>query len=113
MKKCNWCGAEINDDAKLCSKCEAICYELSNTSNTDAETQEEKVKKENVISTILKVIGWLTIIAGIILGIYVSVELNVIRWFFIYFGTFFIVGIIFIAFGEVIRLLQEIDNKIK
>jgi len=80
---------------------------------TQMEIQKQYVEEKNGMSSVLKIIGWITIILGFIVGGYVAYNSDEDMWFFIIAALSLIQGILFIAFGEVIRLLQGIKDKLK
>lgn len=104
MAKCNWCGAEVSDGTKVCLKCKAEISNnnpVINTNNSELSTNKESTT--NATSVILKVIGWIAIVSGII-GIFLNNAYSVVA---------IISGIFVIGFGEIIKLLQSINDKLK
>jgi hypothetical protein len=69
------------------------------------------MSEKNSISIALKVIGWIIISIGIILSLVLMS--SDIRMFWITILPYVVVGIVFLGFAEVIRLLHEINKKIK
>jgi hypothetical protein len=76
----------------------------------------KEIDRSNGISTVLRIIGWLTYIGGFIIGIVATVDapyslakygpfLTVAYW-----SASFISGSIFLGFAEIINLLQELVN---
>lgn len=68
-----------------------------------SESIEQKPQGYNTIATLLKVIGVIVIIAGVI------ASLGMRNFVFIIGGT--VSGIVFIGFGEIIKLLQILVDK--
>lgn len=117
-KFCSKCGNKIRfDEYSHNGLCE-ICYKGSDqTQIEDTPVEEEEIIndiQENTVITnstaqIIRVIGFIQIIAGIIavfaLGenqFYVGIAI---------FISAFVTGILEIGFGEVIQLLEDIKNK--
>ncbi|TJY42684.1 hypothetical protein E5161_07485 [Cohnella pontilimi] len=66
--------------------------------------------KKNTVGEIINIIGWLTIIGGVISGlIQIPDKENVLAYMF----SGIITGCLFIGFSEVIQLLTRIDSKLK
>ena len=116
MKKCNWCGSEIEDSANICPKCKAT-YEVNKVNTifdrASASNQTENQSNSNFVSIILYIIGWIVIFIGVFVGWLVANDNSEGIYFFIIGGSSLISGVILIAFGEVIRLLHEINKKMR
>lgn len=73
----------------------------------------------NGIAKVLKIIGLIEIIGGIILGLIFGTEQGMYSssingsTFFIWSSLGFVSGMIFIGFSEIIELLQSINSKLK
>lgn len=106
MAKCNWCGSEIPTGERICPKCKAEVSSNTSTNsnyNSNVSTKTDNEKKINITSIILKILGWITIGLSFLLigdGIY-------------FFIAGLISGIFIIGFGEIINLLNNINNKLK
>ena len=73
-------------------------------------------KNINIYAVIIKLIGWLTMIAGLVLGVIFAKNLaiypNIETWIFIgYFTGGVVLGSFILGFGEIIQLLEDIKNK--
>lgn len=66
MKKCNWCGAEIEDSEKYCQQCKKV-YHLQN-GNT-----ESKTAKGNNMNMLIFVFGIIVSLAMILTGAFIPV----------------------------------------
>lgn len=103
------------------SEIESILNQSSNQ-----ETSLPSPAEENKVAFILMFTGWTVLVAGILGGLIIgfsltdpdstfsfSPEPHPLRW--LYGGSLilssFVSGIIFIGFGEIIKLLQAIKNK--
>lgn len=78
----------------------------------DYEAEIYSVSK-NSTASILKSIGFLEIIVGIVLGIILSVVYFAGTTGIIIMVSSFVAGIIFIGFGEIINLLHQINERQK
>lgn len=143
---CPKCGAVIDGDSFFCSSCGAKieadatgqAAENFNTGNLDlnqitetnnnvsgkkrvseTNTHQRRVytKYSNSIANALKVIGWLTISCGVIVGLILIFngmghrsggQLVLMGFVFLLSGI--ISGVMFMGFGEIISLLQEIKD---
>ena len=93
---------------------------MKNRKAEDLEIKENIIEKsinENKIGATLKIIGWITITMGILIGIIVCSSFsdsnsNSIGWVYgiAIIISSFVSGILFIGFGEVIILLDKIKN---
>ncbi|WP_223700072.1 hypothetical protein [Sutcliffiella deserti] len=66
---------------------------------------------QNIISRILMVIGFVVISFGFIIALIIATETSLMQATMTFFSTF-VSGMLFIGFAEVIRLLDEINNKL-
>ncbi len=85
--------------------------QINDTSKKKKSNLEEK--SNNKIASIIKVVSWLILIIGIIVGIVIAVddevnEMVISIWLGSALATLF-----FLGFAEIIQLLQGIKNKIK
>ncbi len=85
--------------------------QINDTSKKKKSNLEEKAN--NKIASIIKVVSWLILIIGIIVGIVIAVddevnEMVISIWLGSALATLF-----FLGFAEIIQLLQGIKNKIK
>lgn len=67
--------------------------------------------QSNGIASFLKVMAWLVLIFGIIVGIVISVSEEEGVYFIIYFGSAFLAFSVFLGLSEIINLLHQINNK--
>ena len=98
-------------------------YKLVAINITDEEYEEvkkyvtcnKKVEKNSAIAVLLAIIGILLYVCGFIAGIVLGDEYGVYSFeFSVAFITWissFIVGTVFLGFGKIISLLEEINNK--
>jgi hypothetical protein len=123
MEKCANCGSPVANGNRICVNCleksirenarDLYSSNKETVDKTQMEIQKQYVEEKNGMSSVLKIIGWITIILGFIVGGYVAYNSDEDMWFFIIAALSLIQGILFIAFGEVIRLLQGIKDKLK
>ncbi len=84
----------------------------SEKSSVKDASDAKSTEYSNRVSDILKFIGTFLLVFGALIGIIVSVNTELINGVTII-GSSFISGMIFIGFGEVIRLLHSINEKMK
>lgn len=122
MAKCKHCGAELPDGAKVCFLCK---FEVDETpvETTTTSTFIEPIRN-NRIANVIRIIGWIIIVLGLVAGIGVFVYYTAfikVRYAFLYSLLYGIAviwcaivnGFLFLGLSEIIRLLQNIDNKTK
>lgn len=115
--KCKWCDKEAIPGEKFCPSCKEIIQKnknlngitIMNTTNLKSNSpDDETVSSSNAIATILKVIGIIILVIGVISSFSFYDEVVGI--------SILIIAIIlscsFFGFGEIIRLLQKISNKL-
>lgn len=97
MKKCNQCGLLMDSEIKTCKKCKTDVSEIDEIERT-------------VLSNVLSLIGWITIICGFIVGIFAfkwfeDNGLHDIRYaaLFMVWISSAISSIIFFALGSIIH----------
>lgn len=78
--------------------------------NNNSASEIDYPASKNIISIVLKFLGYLEIILGILWGIYIYAQTETFFGFAIALSGF-IFGMLFVAFGEVINLLHQIKNK--
>ncbi len=122
MEYCKICGKPKECDGKnVCDECmekrkpqaTQQNLNLSSIETLSSPAPRYTVEPKNIMASILKVLGWITIVLGIIIGIYKADDELDSLYFIIIALPSVISGILFIAFGEVIYLLQSIRNKMK
>ena len=111
---CNNCEKDVKLKNDKCPNCglkidkEVIEYKKNE--------YEEEIFPKNTVSQILKIIGWIIVISGLIIGlIYAFIldgQIGLIP-FLEYVFAFFASSMLFFALGEIIQLLEDIKNKIK
>lgn len=106
MAKCNWCGAEIPEGEKICPKCKAG---VGNTNSSNSTTVSEPTESSsNAMAVILKIIGLVMIFLGIASLFLLDEYLQLYAFIGSIISGFFVLG-----FSEIIRLLHNINNKLK
>lgn len=80
--------------------------------NEDSEAPVENRTSRNRISEILKIIGWTIIVAGSVATIFTFIQGKTIIYPIILELSSLISGMMFFGFSEIIKLLQEINNKL-
>lgn len=110
--KCANCGREVKDLEKGCSYCNNS--KEYNTENYNMKLENIR-KEKNTIASILKVIAWITLIGGFILGFvlgkdeYGDIEfISLLQVWLMYGGVF--LGIY--ALAEIIQILHDIRFKV-
>lgn len=96
-ESCSSCGKELNPK-------EMLILDIKETSNY--------VSAKNTIASVLKGLGWVTIIFGVIVGIIIAINNNS------YLSSFYLIGgiisgLFMLGFSEIIILLHKINLKIK
>lgn len=110
-KKCN--NLLSNDEKALgrCSKCgetfKSVFHEMKNENQANVS--------ERPVGMCLKVLGWIVIIVGTILSMYLAGESIGMEWYAFLTSeiSFLVSGVTLIGFSEMIKLMQEIKNKMK
>ncbi|PWL68936.1 MAG: hypothetical protein DBY27_05750 [Clostridiaceae bacterium] len=117
MNQCPKCKSILNNDEKASGKCFSCgaTFESNLPQNTILETNYN----ENTIAKIIKVVAIVILVLGTI-GSFASSFHDVYGKNEFSFASFIIPetvtiisGVIFLGFSEVIKLLQEISNKLK
>lgn len=117
MNQCPKCKSILNNDEKASGKCFSCgaTFESNLPQNTILETDYN----ENTIAKIIKVVAIVILVLGTI-GSFASSFHDVYGKNEFSFASFIIPetvtiisGVIFLGFSEVIKLLQEISNKLK
>lgn len=92
------------------------CEKYVKTKNNKCPNCGAEYYPDNTVSKILKIIGWIIAISGLIIGlIYAFIldgQIGLIP-FLEYVFAFFASSMLFFALGEIIQLLEDIKNKIK
>jgi hypothetical protein len=68
--------------------------------------------KENSVGKVLKVIGWMTLILGIIIGLTFLQDEFGVFWGIVFIMVEVIAGIFILGFAEIIKLLNEINIRL-
>lgn len=110
--KCVNCGRVVKDLEKGCPYCDNL--KDYNTENID-ERLEKIMKEKNAISSILKVLAWITIVLGFILGFvsgrneYDEIEFGALMSIWLTYGG---ISLGIFALAEIIQILHDIRFKI-
>lgn len=117
MNQCPKCKSVLNNDEKASGKCFSCGATFE--SNLSQNVTSEINYNENTIAKIIKIIAIVILIMGTI-GSFASSFQDVYGRSEFSFASFIIPetvtiisGVIFLGFSEVIKLLQEISNKLK
>lgn len=88
---------------------------IINGSLQTTTTEKNEDTQTNSISEIIKIIGFIEIIAGVFLGLFVGSQFREFSWLLAlpWWAISFIAGMLLIGFSEVIRLLHEINEQMK
>ena len=106
--KCINCGREVKDLEKGCPYCNNL--KEYNTENYNVRL-ENIMKEKNTISSILKVIAWIIIVLGVILGFilgqneYDEIEFSSLMTIWLTYGG---VSLGIFALAEIIQILHDI-----
>ncbi len=119
MNQCPKCKSMLNNDEKACGKCFTCGATFESSLPQNTVTSSCNFPKKNSVGKSLTIIGILVIILGTISSfsmsfyeVHGSPEFSFTN--FIIPEAFSLVsGIMFLGFGEIIKLLQDICNKIK
>lgn len=110
--KCSNCGREVKDLEKGCTYCNNS--KEYNTENYNVKL-ESIMREKNLISSVLKVIGWITLIVGFILGFvlgkdtYGNIEfISLLQVWLVYCGVFLSIY----TLAEIIQILHDIRFKV-
>lgn len=118
-EKCPECGKELNEDERKSGRCSNCGMPISNMTYSSLEQKTvpqvtSKEEKENDIGKILKIIGGCIILVGFVSAFLLAKndygDVSFIL-FMIYFCVGLVSGTLIIGFGEVITLLDSINNK--
>lgn len=120
MNQCPKCKSILNNDEKASGKCFNCGASFSSVLPEDKKSTQttDTVSNENIIGGILKAIGILILIAGTIGSIAIAggdgyrYEFSFVRFIIPEVGMI-VGGMMFLGFSEIIRLLQDIKNKLK
>ena len=66
MAKCKHCGAELPEDAKVCFLCK---FEVDETPVETVKSTSIEPVRNNHIANVIRIIGWIIIVLGIVGGI--------------------------------------------
>ncbi|OCZ49729.1 hypothetical protein [Dehalobacter sp. TeCB1] len=124
IKACPFCEATItkNESGKFPEFCPDCGREINPKEMLSLDTKEtlNYVSPSNTIASILKGLGWTTIILGFIIGIVVASNndsyLNSAPFWLLglpYWIGGFISGLFMLGFAEIINLLHQINLKMK
>ena len=112
---CNQCKKEIEPKGNKCPNC-GLFFEEDIINNVGSFGEDiNTVKSKNVISQILKGIGWIIVIGGLFLGFGYGIALgNNIGFmtFLIFAVSYFVISMFFFSIAEIIQILHDIRNKI-
>lgn len=118
MNQCPKCNSTLNIDEKASGKCFS-CGATFESILPQNKAITANIYTENSIGKAIKIIGIIILIVGTI-GSFATSFHNVYGQTAFSFASFIIPetvtvvsGIVFLGFGEIIRLLQEISNKLK
>ena len=118
MNQCPKCKSILNNDEKASGKC-FTCGATFESTLPQNTINPNSNYTNNIIGKALKIIGVLVLILGTI-GSFVTSFHNVYGQSEFSFASFIVPetvslvsGIVFLGFGEIIQLLQEISNKLK
>lgn len=119
MNQCPKCKSMLNNDEKACGKCFTCGATFESSLPQNTVTSSYNFPKKNSVGRALTIIGIFVIILGTISSfsmsfyeVHGSPEFSFTN--FIIPEAFSLVsGIMFLGFGEIIKLLQDICNKIK
>lgn len=107
--KCPYCGKVLTEDEKILYKCLACNKKIESDFH-------EGLSSYNNIGRVLKAIGIIIMVVGTIGGLIIACG-NKNGFPFASFITMVIAsivsGMMFLGFSEIIRLLQDINNKLK
>ena len=120
MNLCPKCRSILNNDEKASGKCFTCGETFESILPSDTVSPSGTFSSsENAIGRVLKIIGIVILIvgtigsfAGLFYDVYGQYKFSLTR-FFVYETCCIVSGIMFLGFGEIIRLLQEISNKHK
>lgn len=110
--KCVNCGREVKDLEKGCPYCNNL--KEYNTENLDMRL-EKIMQEKNTISSILKIIAWVLIVLGFILGFilgkneYDDIEFSSLMTIWLTYGG---ISLGIFALAEIIQILHDIRFKI-
>lgn len=97
MAKCKHCGAELQDGAKVCFLCK---FEVDETpvDTTTTSTFIEPIRN-NRIANVIRIIGWIIIVLGLVAGIGVFIYYIVFikvryAFFIVYFMELLLFGVV-------------------
>ncbi len=129
---CENCYEENESSRTTCKNCGAKLYKRKIIKDNENDEQEEIYEEKNAsffnitkgnnnVATVVKIIGWIEIVCGVILGIILgnTYELGYYRTEFnggLCLGIIIagiIIGTFIIGFGEIIQKLQNIENNTK
>ena len=112
---CNQCKKEIEPKGNKCPNCGLAFEEDIITNNVGSFGEDNDVQSKNVISQILKGIGWIIVVGGLILGFSYGIEIGNkmgFMTFLIVVTSYFVVSMLFFSISEIIQILHDIRNKI-
>jgi H+/gluconate symporter-like permease len=111
MNRCPNCGKILSEEEKIIYKCTSCGKKIESEITTQNYTENTIAKVLKIISIIILILGTIGSFAASFHDVYGKSEFS-FATFLIPETVVVISGILFLGFSEVIKLLQEINNKL-